>query len=59
VIREVKVPEKIVEKVYINVGDKPDRLGEANQHLFGINREENPLRGLEIYHEEADKNQNA
>ena len=40
IIREVKVPaEKVVEKVYINVGDKPDRLGEANQHLFGINRE--------------------
>ena len=40
VIKEVRVPEKVVEKVYINVGEnKPDRLGEANQHLFGINRE--------------------
>lgn len=55
---KVPVVEKVVEKVveYVNVGgNKINILDDANQYLFGINREENIVRGLKTYQEEADK----
>lgn len=44
---------------YVNVGgNKINILDDANQYLFGINREENIVRGLKTYQEEADKTSN-
>lgn len=37
VIKEVQVIKEVVR----NAGTKPNRLHDANQFLFGINREEN------------------
>ena len=39
----------------MNTGDaKPSKLIEANEFIYGINREENLSYGLKIYHEEAE-----
>lgn len=47
VIREVEVIKEVVR----NSGAKPNRLHEANQFIYGINREENIVQGLAIYHD--------
>lgn len=38
----------------MNTG-KASRLVEANEYIYGINREPNPYYGIEIYHEEANQ----
>lgn len=50
IIKEVEV----IKEVYKTSGAKPNRLHEANQFIYGINREENIVQGLAIYHDEAD-----
>lgn len=49
-VKEVPVTvEKVIEKkIYVEGQKSP--LDEANQYLYGINREENPLFGLGVYH---------
>jgi hypothetical protein len=51
---EKPVIKEVIKEVVRNTGTKPNRLHDANQLVFGINREENLVEGLNIYHEEAD-----
>lgn len=60
-IREVEKPviKEVIKEVVRNTGTKPNRLHDANQFIYGINKEENIIEGLNIYHEEADSNGNS
>jgi hypothetical protein len=48
-----EVVREVVKQVPMPSG-KPSRLVQANEYIFGINREENPGYGLRIYQEEAE-----
>jgi hypothetical protein len=48
---EKPVYKEVIKEVVRTTGTKPNRLHDANQFLFGINREENIVEGLNIYHE--------
>ena len=54
-IVKVEVPVDVVREVNIN---KPNKLALANELIYGINREMNPSLGIEMYIEEADRNNN-
>jgi uncharacterized protein len=45
---------EVVKEIPVGPG-KPSPLNKANEHIYGINREENITEGLEIYHLEAQK----
>lgn len=48
---EKPVIKEVIKEVVRNTGTKPNRLHDANQFIYGINKEENIIEGLNIYHE--------
>ena len=48
---EKPVYKEVIKEVVRNTGTKPNRLHDANQFIYGINKEENIIEGLNIYHD--------